>query len=301
MKSNLKRRAKELAVRSANSSLGSSPRMTKEILRTLRIEYSGNPGRIRTEGARKAHCCITIDFDVTVPSRFEDNRKGTFALLGLADKHQIPVTWAVCGKSAEGDMKSFSAISDSSTNYEIGVHTYSHIDASASTRDTFLADLERCIQVLGLRSPRSFVFPWNRESHHDVLVELGFKAFRGKKRAIGFPAKESGLWNIRPVYYVDQKSLGAESLIKAYIDLCISNSATFHLWSHPWSLPINGRTEPMAATIGSVFEYLEEKRNEGTIDTLTMGSLASLLEFSAAQPLAPPGRSAFEAAQSVSH
>jgi hypothetical protein len=241
------------------------------------MEYGPTASDAPASGAR-ASCCVTVDFDVTVGSRFEDNRKGTALLLELAEVYSIPLTWAICGKSAEDDMKSYSAIVNASGRDEVGVHTYSHIDASASSRDDFRSDVRRCIQALGLESPRSFVFPWNREAHFDVLVDMGFRAFRGKKRAVGAPVREHELWNVRPVYYLDQKSLGAASLIKNYIDLCARSSSVFHLWTHPWSLVVDGSIEPMRKTLGSVFEHVAERRRQGMIHPTTMGSLSEHLD-----------------------
>ncbi|MDA4123950.1 MAG: polysaccharide deacetylase family protein [Thaumarchaeota archaeon] len=237
--------------------------------------------------------CVTVDFDVTTPSRYDDNRNGTIALLELAERYAIPLTWAVCGKSAEEDMKSYSAIVNSSILHEIGVHTYSHLDATACTSGEFRADIQRCIQTLGLDSPRSFVFPWNREAHFDVLSDMGFRAYRGKARAIGIPVKREGLWNIRPVYYLDQKSRGAQSLINSYIDLCIRHSLPFHLWTHPWCMVSEGRTEPMMKTLEAVFSYMRERRADKTLATPTLGEIGASLDtatepnaaFSRAVPL----------------
>jgi hypothetical protein len=239
---------------------------------------------------KPAEACVSVDFDVTVPSRFDDNRKGTFALIELANRYNIPITWAVCGKSAEADMKSYAAISDSRGVNEVGVHTYSHLDATVAHPEQFKSDIERCIQVLGLDSPRTFVFPWNREAHFDVLNELGFRVFRGKERAVGNPVLRHGLWNVRPVYYVDRKSLGAESLMKKYVDLSVDLSTPFHLWTHPWCLPIRGDTDPMIGTMESLFAHISEKRNQGLLKTTTLGGIATSLDLEAARSKVDTGQ-----------
>jgi peptidoglycan/xylan/chitin deacetylase (PgdA/CDA1 family) len=158
------------------------------------------------------------------------------------------------------------------------VHTYSHLDASATPADQFRSDVERCIQALGLESPRTFAFPWNREAHFEVLRELGFRVFRGKYRAIGNPVLKEGVWNVRPVYYVDQKSRGAESLMKKYVDLSIGRSTPFHLWTHPWALVVGGDTRPMMEILESLFAYVSEKRKQGELTTTTLGGLATTLD-----------------------
>ena len=247
--------------------------MAKPILRLIRQGY----GPIPKEGEATPSVCVSVDFDVTVPSRFDDNRKGTFALLELAGRYDVPITWAVCGKSAEADMRSYSAIADSKKD-EVGVHTYSHIDATAASAEEFRSDIARCVQVLGLDSPRFFAFPWNREARFDVLRELGFRVFRGKKRAIGSPVRKDGLWNVRPVYYVDQKSVGAEPLMKQYVDVCVALSIPFHLWTHPWSLVSKGDTGPMMRTLENLFAYVSERRAGGELATTTLGEIAAALD-----------------------
>jgi peptidoglycan/xylan/chitin deacetylase (PgdA/CDA1 family) len=247
--------------------------MARPILKLIRQGY----GPISKEGGIPATVCISVDFDVTVPSRFDDNRQGTFALVELAGRYGIPITWAICGKTAEADMRSYSAIQDSKEK-EIGVHTYTHIDATVATPAEFRSDIERCVQVLGLDSPRTFVFPWNREAHFSVLRDLGFRVFRGKKRSIGIPVQKGGLWNVRPVYYLDQKSLGAESLMKKYLDVCVALSTPFHLWTHPWSLMSNGRPEPMMRTLESLLAYVAERKGRGELTTATLGEIAEVLD-----------------------
>ena len=272
-RTNLKRGVKILALEAISSSPGSSPAMARPILRLIRQGY----GPISKGEGASATFCMSVDFDVTVPSRFDDNRKGTLALLELSGRYNVPITWAVCGKSAEADMRSYSAIEEAGTD-EIGVHTYSHVDASAASAGEFRSDILRCVQALGLDSPRTFVFPWNREAHFDVLRELGFRVFRGKERSIGIPVRKGGLWNVRPVYYADQKSLGAEPLMKKYLDVCVALSTPFHLWTHPWSLVSKGRTEPMMRTLESLFAYVSERRGRGELVTSTLGGIAARMD-----------------------
>jgi len=254
--------------------------MARPILRLIRQGYGPIARGKDGERALPPLACVSVDFDVTVPSRFEDNRNGTLALVEMARRYRIPITWAVCGRSAERDMRSYSAIADSGGQDEVGVHTYSHIDASKASPAEFRSDVERCVQTLGLESPRTFVFPWNRENHFHVLKEMGFRAFRGKARAIGNPVLTEGLWNIRPVYYVDKKSAGAKPLIEKYIDVCATLSTPFHLWTHPWSLVSGGNNDTGLKTLESVFAYIAEKRKNGEVRTVTLGEIATTLDSS---------------------
>ena len=266
----LKRGAKGLAVGAATSNQALAP----AFLWALRTGF----GPVKPGNPTAAVACFSVDFDVTHPSRFDDNRRGTLALTELSGRYGIPLTWAVCGMSAEADMRSYSAIADSIAGTEVGVHTYSHLDATTATSDEFRADIERCIQALGLSAPRTFVFPWNREAHFDVVRALGFRAYRGKDRAVGAPVSNQGVWNVRPVYYVDQKSRGAESLIRKYIDLCVCYSFTFHLLTHPRALAIDGDAAPMMKTMESVFAYVAEMKNRSLLGTSTLGEIAARLD-----------------------
>src|SRR5713226_3860957 len=122
---NLRRKAKSAAVSSLRSRLGSRPFIAKPLLKTLSTDYGplGRPG----DGPGPI-AVVSVDFDVTSQSRSGNNSKGTQALLQLAEEHKIPITWAICGKTAEEDLKSYNAILNSSISHEIGVHTYSHLD-----------------------------------------------------------------------------------------------------------------------------------------------------------------------------
>lgn len=230
-------------------------------------------------GGGRGAACVSVDFDVTSSERYLWNHDGTAALLRLSEKHDIPLTWAICGKSAEEDPSAYESILLSSTRQEIGVHTYSHLYADEVTEVTFEADIEKCLKVLGSsHHPTTFVFPKNREGHFSLLQRLGFRSYRGGQRVVGAPIKNSGLWNIRPVYYVDQKSLQAVHLIQRFIDVCISRGAVFHLWTHPWSLAIGGKVDKMASDVfDPILGYVAEKRAAGILSVSTMGELSNFM------------------------
>ncbi|HEV2227067.1 MAG TPA: hypothetical protein VGR56_09735, partial [Nitrososphaerales archaeon] len=76
----------------------------------------------------------------------------------------------------------------------------------------------------------------------------------------------------------DPKSLHAAGLVKKFVDACVARSAVFHLWTHPWSLSIDGRVDRMASEVMEpVFSYLEEKSNAGLLSLMTMGRLSNLM------------------------
>ena len=228
-------------------------------------------------GGVPSACCISVDFDVTREGRYQSNHIGTRLLLDLSEKYGVPLTWAICGKTAEEDREAYESILSSSVRQEVGIHTYSHIYANESTEDQYEADVRRCVSYLSLAPPpTTFVFPKNREGYFGMLRRLGFLSYRGARRAIGPPVANEGLWNIRPVYYVDQKSLGAESLIRHFVDACQARSAVFHLWTHPWSITTEGNPGTMAErTLDPVFAYLRDRRESGLMATSTMSEIAA--------------------------
>ena len=273
----LKRRVKGAALETArvSTSMGAGF-VSRGILAPIKIEYDAPSSRgALYPGGRRSAACISIDFDVTLDERHQPNRAGTRALLDLSERYDVPMTWAICGMTAVSDRESYEWILNSKAKQEIGVHTYSHIDAKKCDADDFEKDVMRCVETLKLDAfPPTFIFPWNRENHFPVLRRMGFKAYRGKERAVGAPTPREGLYNIRPVYYVDQKSFGAQSLINKYADLCVSASSVFHLWTHPWSIVMRDGTGPMVETLEPVFSHMRALSDRGELALCTMGELA---------------------------
>lgn len=241
----------------------------------------------------KSACVISIDFDhLTHTTKPNDarwypepverllrlNSIGTKDMIALSEKYSIPMTWAICGRTAEVDPKSYEKILNASTPQEIGVHTYSHIDAASCSEDELKEEVAMCLEVLKLSSrPKSFVFPWNRQGHFSLLKDLEFETYRDPLRSIGAPFVNHGLVDIPPTFYVDLKSFGATDLMKNYLELCIAWNSVFHLWLHPWSVVFdsdeNGKF--VSQTLDPLFSFMNEKRKEGLLSICTMGELAS--------------------------
>ncbi len=254
--------------------------VTRRMLRLLKMEFNPPFDSIRYPDGSRSACCVSIDFDATRPGRDVPNHIGTYALVELSEKYHLPMTWAVCGKTADDDRDAYERILGSSSRHEIGVHTYSHVDASRCSARELELEITRCLESIAISpTPRTFIFPWNREAHFEVLRRMGFIAYRGAKREITRPRKKRGLWNVPPVFYLDEKSEGAASLIKRFVDLCIECRSVFHLWLHPWSVASENAPLPLVSnTLDPVFEYLARKRNEGLLGVSTIGDLARSFE-----------------------
>jgi peptidoglycan/xylan/chitin deacetylase (PgdA/CDA1 family) len=275
----------------------SSLTFSRSVLNFMKIDLHPPRNPVIFPNGAKAACVVSIDFDHLtkssessqskwIPKRSDDllikNKIGTRDLLDVSERHKIPMTWAICGQTAEEDPTAYRSILESQQPQEIGVHTYSHIDVSASTEDELEVDIQKCLKVLDLKvPPKTFIFPWNRQGHFEKLKKMGFTVYREQDRAICLPFKNQSLWNIPPTYYIDKKSFGAHELIMKYLDLCISWNSTFHLWFHPWSVVTDNDGEFVRNTLDPLFRYINEKQASLELEVLTMGDLSDFLSAQA--------------------
>ena len=84
------------------------------------------------------------------------------------------------------------AILDSDVEHELGCHSFSHVNFRACSREVAEAEVEKCVSLMeeiGVR-PLSFVFPYDRVGHLDVLAKHGFKAFRSPLKSWVWPLQE---------------------------------------------------------------------------------------------------------------
>jgi hypothetical protein len=160
------------------------------------------------------------------------------------------------------------------TVQEIGCHSFVHApyDDPAMTADVVRSDLAECKRVAAARGIEltSFVFPRNREAHHDVLRAEGFTAYRGADptwhahiggpvgrlahlvdQAVAMPPPVSvpserlpGLWNI-PGSMLLLHSSGVRRVVplrarvakaRAGLRRAVRDGAVFHLWTHPFNI-----------------------------------------------------------------
>ncbi|WP_254543696.1 polysaccharide deacetylase family protein [Halomarina pelagica] len=148
--------------------------------------------------------------------RMAAGRRGWETLVDLLDEFDLPATWAIVGRlfldrtddqryatyAADGgapvDPRPRPAdddqwygrdlidrVRDATVDHEIGCHTFTHLDftASTTTADVAHAELRACVDVARERGieMNSFVYPRNRVAHRDVLAEYGFTCYRGRE------------------------------------------------------------------------------------------------------------------------
>ncbi len=226
--------------------------------------------------------CISIDFDNRRDDRLEVDREATLEILALCEEFNIPVTWAICGVTAMGEKNVFQRILGSKVKHELAIHTFDHVDFSnpECTEELAKSQILGTISLLPPGAGReTFIFPWNRPGHFNILNELGFIAYRGRDRKLAYPSKNNGLWNIHPLFYLSEKNYTYSSMLKALLDLAISKEAVFHLCFHPWNLEKNGDVSRYVKdTLRPLFEYVDLRRREGKLWVCTLGDIANYCE-----------------------
>ncbi|MGI0084722.1 MAG: hypothetical protein ACREBQ_06535, partial [Nitrososphaerales archaeon] len=157
------------------------------------------------------------------------------------------------------------------------------IDVSACTETELEQEITKCVDILNpARTPKTFIFPWNRVGHFEKLKQMGFTTFRGRERVVGAPKLDRGLWNVPPVFYVDTKSFGAYDLVRRFVELCLEKRSVFHLWTHPWSVVYPDNADALVENLlEPLFAYLEAKRNSGKLSISTLGEISLTMQGSA--------------------
>lgn len=258
-------------------------------------------------------------------------------LLNLFEKHNIPATWAVLGhlflnhcECEEGlphrDMPRFKEdwySSDPCTDiqrdplyygkdivekilsnrieHEIGYHSFSHVVFSECSREVAEAEIKKGIKLakeFGI-TLKSFAFPENKIGHVDVLMENGFKIYRGATLLIGgqnqnillrnfnagidkiiaSPTKPKwmdGIWEIPCSMFFGDPTIKFSVLPRAKLGLyrAIRSKKVFHVFLHPHNLL---RYSSLKDDLDKFLALVSKKREEGKIEVLTMGKFEGVL------------------------
>jgi peptidoglycan/xylan/chitin deacetylase (PgdA/CDA1 family) len=226
--------------------------------------------------------CISMDFDNQGNNLNKNSDlidRSTSLLLFLSKKYDIPISWGICGITSKLQPVAFKKILES--GHDIGVHSYGHyhFDDPSLTKKDILEDTKKCIKLIGPNfSPKVFIFPWNIEGHFEILEALDFIAYRGRENKLGYPKKMHHLWNIHPVCYINH-NWRSSNLLMRYVDLAISFQSLFHIWSHPWSITLDGDPERYSREIiEPLFQYVDNKRKKGILWPCTLRELANYCE-----------------------
>jgi peptidoglycan/xylan/chitin deacetylase (PgdA/CDA1 family) len=202
--------------------------------------------------------------------------------------------------------------------HEIACHSFSHLvygdpGCSAAAAE---ADLKACVEAAARRgiTLRSFVFPRNREGHHELLRRHGFTSFRGEepawwrdlpgaaKRAghlfdqatarpppIVTPSEKlPGLWNIPGSLLLLHRHgvrryipfAARKRRIVAGLSEAVRQGGIFHLWFHPHNLSFD--RDGLFRVLRGGLREAARLRDRGVLDVCPMGTVTQRLAASAA-------------------
>ena len=202
------------------------------------------------------------------------------------------------------------ALTSSRTAHEIACHSFFHapFDDPAMTADVVRSDLAECRRLASERGIelKSFVFPRNKEAHHDVLRAEGFTAYRGADPTWHAPIKglagrlahlvdqaaaitppvsrpvetQPGLWNVPGSMMLLHRS-GLRRVVpmrsrvakaRAGLQRAVHEGAVFHLWTHPFNLA--GAPHLMVRALERVLRDAAALRDRGELAVETMATVA---------------------------
>ena len=168
----------------------------------------------------------------------------------------------------------------SKTKHEIACHSFSHIDFTYNNCNKILADaeLEACINVAKSKAVQlvSMVFPGGGLGNFESLKEKGFICYRKPmKFHIDLPYIDSnGLVAIPSSLGLDRDPYGWTKefhlkMTRNFLLKAIEYNQVCHFWFHP-----SMKSWYIEYILPGLFEMVNEYRQAGKIDLLTMDQLA---------------------------
>ena len=188
--------------------------------------------------------------------------------------------------------------------HEIGYHSFSHVPFSECNREVADAEIKEGVKLakgLGV-TLKSFVFPENKIGHVDILKKYGFKIYRGYNlagksvgksspvRAINFaqskivpflvepiPKFGGGIWELPSSMTLPDPSFRFTLALRAGLGVrkAIRENKILHVFLHPHSLLMY---PSLKDDLDKFLGIVAKKRDEGRIEVMTMGELASHLK-----------------------
>jgi len=220
-------------------------------------------------------------------------KKDWYSFDPCSDIHQAPLYY---GKDI------VEKILSNPVKHEIGLHSFSHVPFSECSREVAEAEVKEGVRLakqFGINL-ESFVFPENKIGHIDVLKEQGFKIYRGrdvvrsnpKQRFLqrklngamdimmprmAEPIQRDGMWEIPSAgMFSEIPQIPSGLLLRGRLGLAraIHQNKVFHIWLHPHSL----LAQPsLAGHLDQFLKLVSKRREQGKIQVMTMGELASHL------------------------
>jgi len=183
--------------------------------------------------------------------------------------------------------------------HEIGYHTFSHTNFLSVNRDVAECEVKRGIKLAkewGINL-ETFVFPKNEISHLDILIENGFKIYRGDNfrrndpnqrltiqkmnRFLDYlqpmpvePSWKNGIWEIPTSMQFIDAERPFSLLFRAMLGLreAIVKKQVFHIYLHPYDLLIQ---PSLLNTLDKFLAVVSDRKAKDELEIMTMGDLAS--------------------------
>lgn len=260
------------------------------------------------------------------------------------DRYDIPATWAVVGhlfleecdgrhhshplgpewfgRDPGGSLDDYGLwygrdlvewVASADVDHEVASHSFSPVEFGppGTGRDAAVAEVTASLRAAERHgvSLDSFVFPWNRVGHRDVLAEYGFECYRGGKPAPSYDGSrfrsvaklldwyfggesppvvtpavdEYGLVEVPASTYLFSLeglpravlepvwSDPVVTVAKRGVDRVGDGDGAFHMWLHPHNLLQPDGRERLAA----ILSYVDERRAEGNVTVRTMREVAA--------------------------
>lgn len=282
--------------------------------------------------------CISIDLELAWGVRhhadtdrlrlaLDADRVISRRLLHLFHDFDVPVTWAVVGqllvrerdtRDAPGPDALWYApdlvdeIRSARQNHEIASHSYTHADFSAIDAAAAAREFDDAIGAHAAHGVdvRTFVYPWNRVGHTDLLAERGVRIYRGGDAGLPRMAARAGRVVRRAINLADKmlplpppvvrpehngpgpvRMPGSMLLIgraglrrmvrpavlttKARLGLrrAAGTGGCFHLWFHPSNF--YHQTETQFGILAKILADASQLREEGRLEARTLRGFTS--------------------------
>lgn len=188
----------------------------------------------------------------------------------------------------------------SSTNHEIGSHSGSHLLYGSLSPRQARDDIDTFKAFVGEETTdtvTSFVFPKNRIGNRPVLRQHGFTCYRGYPHRFSIapiptpfvPRRDDGLVNIplsaeyrhfgdrHPVLRLSPTRLKVQGL-KLGVRVAARTGRVFHVALHPNDFTLDDG-ESLLSGFETWLEYVDEMRQRGEIEVLTMGEVTNRVRW----------------------
>jgi len=124
---------------------------------------------------------ITFSFDIEWLPNQDFNKENFKILLNIFKNYQIPATWAICGNIFDFLKKEINELKKE-RYFEIAYHSFDHCDYSKIDTKEVIFQIQKLNEIRKKYNLKleTFVFPYNKLNHLDLLVKEGkLRYFRG--------------------------------------------------------------------------------------------------------------------------